>query len=123
MDTPIISPWIFYLIDVLNSLIPLCMITTIGGGTIFFIGTLVTIDDMDVPEKISKFLNISKWITIISLFLLIFIPTKETLYKMIVANYITPANLTKVGDTVENSLVKLSDIIVNTAKRLQEVKK
>lgn len=119
MNEPIISPWIFYLIDVVSGVGVVCGLTLILGCMGFFF----TLIERSYDEDCTKWKKAFMYMALVSIFLLIFVPSKDTMYKMIVSSYITPNNIIKVGETVDDSLVRLSDIIVHTAKRLQEDKK
>lgn len=64
---------------------------------------------MNIYSKLWKVL-------IILIVLNIFIPDKDTFYKMIVTSYVTPANIEMIGDNVDKIADKIVDKI-NKVKR------
>lgn len=118
MNEPIISPWIFYLINVVSGVKVACALTLIWGC----IGLVFDFIKYSYNGNYTKWNKAFMWMALVSIFLLIFVPSRDTMYKMIVSSYITPNNIIKARETVDDSLVRLSDIIMNTAKRLQEDK-
>lgn len=96
--TPIINPWIFYLADTLETLKIVAMF--IAGAT--GLGTLImygfSLDEyLDEEELKDYFKKIKKCfiVFVISLIFAIFLPMQDTVYKMLIANYITEDTLTK----------------------------
>ena len=69
---PIVSPWIFYLINLLSNIDTLC-------SMLAFLSFLVLLG-------------------------LIFIPTEETMYQMLVANYVTDKNIETATDVIKDSV-------------------
>ena len=105
---PIINPWLFYLVDCLDGLKTLCILTV--PVLVIVIGFLtVTIDDLGRGEEkeLKSYRRTRKIVILFSIFLLIvipFIPSKETCYKMIVASQITDTNIQKAEDVIKNSV-------------------
>lgn len=107
----IISPWIFYLIELLNN------INTILDIFIFIFISLLTILIMvyfsyyDFYDKDDDIIKSTKlWIKrsiigliITGLFITV-IPTKETMYQMLVANYVTYENVETASDIIKDSV-------------------
>ena len=116
---PIISPSIFYWIDVISTL---SAIST--GLFIFSVAALVlalgflipiTIEDElngDFGKLYKKLLITLTIITTIFGLSCVFTPSKETLMTMIVAKYVTPDNITAVGGTIEESVSSIATDIV-----------
>lgn len=116
---PIISPSIFYWIDVISTL---SAIST--GLFIFSAAALVlafvfliplTIEDElngDFGKLYKKILIILTIITTIFGLSCVFTPSKETLIAMTVAKYVTPDNITTVGGTIEESVSSIATDIV-----------
>ena len=116
---PIISPSIFYWIDVISTL---SAIST--GLFIFSVAALVlalgflipiTIEDElngDFGKLYKKLLITLTIITTIFGLSCVFTPSKETLMTMIVAKYVTPNNITAVGGTIEESVSSIATDIV-----------
>ena len=116
---PIISPSIFYWIDVISTL---SAIST--GLFIFSVAALVlalgflipiTIEDElngDFGKLYKKLLITLTIITTIFGLSCVFTPSKETLMTMIVAKYVTPDNITAVGGTIEESVSSIATEII-----------
>ena len=106
--TPIINPWLFYIVDFLDGLKTLCIIAV--PVLVIVIGYLtVTIDDLGRGEEKEKksAIRTRKIVILFSISILIvipFIPSKETCYKMMVASQITDNNIQKAEDTIKNSV-------------------
>ena len=90
---PIISPWIFYLIEVLDTLKEVGWVCCIMGGigfiVLFVIATKLNVD-VETMRKIARWPIIS---IIVGIILTIFIPSEETMIKMLVASFIAPDNV------------------------------
>lgn len=105
---PIINPWLFYLVDCLDGLKMVCIISV--PVLVIVIGFLTaTIDDLGRGEEkeLKSARRTRKIVILFSIFLLIvipFIPNKETCYKMMVASKITDTNIQKAEDVIKNSV-------------------
>lgn len=105
---PIINPWLFYLVDCLEGLKTVCVISV--PVLVIVIGFLTaTIDDLGRGEEkeLKSARKTRKIVIFFSIFLLIvipFIPSKETCYKMMVASQITDNNIQKAEDVIKNSV-------------------
>lgn len=105
---PIINPWLFYIVDCLEGLKMVCILSV--PVLVVVIGFLtVTIDDFGRGEEkeLKSARRTRKIVILFSIFLLIvipFIPSKETCYKMMVASQITDNNIQKAEDTIKNSV-------------------
>lgn len=101
--TPIISPWVFYLIGAST---PVRVITgTIMGisGIVwiaFFI--MAKIEETDYCKKLSKIAKSFLTLFLLSAVLFIAMPTESTLTKMIVAQNVTYEHVETVGETVKD---------------------
>lgn len=108
MSEPIISPWIFYWVNVLDSL-KFFISTIIIIGIIAIITTAIimvsTCFDLDELKEKSKFLKIFQK-AIISILILMavysFTPSKETMITMLVADNVTKENIEITTDTIKN---------------------
>ena len=105
---PIINPWMFYLVDCLEGLKMVCIISV--PVLVVVIGFLTaTIDDLGSGEEkeLKSAIRTRKIVILFSILLLIvipFIPSKETCYKMMVASQITDNNIQKAEDVIKNSV-------------------
>lgn len=87
---PIISPWIIYALPLVNALIAVLSVVSMLAMTTL----IILYTDGDFREVMGTQVVKITWIVfIISGLLAIFIPTKETLVAMYVANQVTPDNL------------------------------
>ena len=106
--TPIINPWLFYLVDCLDGLKMLCILAV--PVLVIVIGFLTaTIDDLCSDQEKEKKSDIRTRTIVILFSILIlvvipFIPSKETCYKMLIASQITDTNIQKAEDTIKNSV-------------------
>lgn len=113
MDTPIISPIWFYLIDV---------IPRVGAFFGFFgfclgvIGVIILVQDDKHISIFKKFL-----ISGIVVFAVgILFPSKDACYQMIAAKAITPNNIKTVTDYVNNTATNVSDNLTNAIKDIMD---
>jgi len=123
--TFIISPWIFYLIQIANSLtviVEILLFCECTVAIIMFCGYCVCSGAYDeesaeicknIKEK-TKRLFIPLFIFTIALE--IFIPSQETCYQMLIASCATEENIEKVGESAEGFV----DYIIESVKELQE---
>ena len=120
MNDPIISPYVFYLIDVLNSISNILTVAIIVGlGAELGVFANWVSGNIEYKKMLSLIKIGMVGVAVISL-LAIVIPSKETCYQMLVASQVTPANIQKAGDTIDKSLDKISDFIVNTADKINK---
>lgn len=96
---PIINPWVFYLIDMVDgwkTILQLC-----GGllWIILFFSIILPFDDFNGLNK-KLFIKIAIPLTIVASL----IPSSLTIYKMVIADNVTPNNIQIVGDTVEDGI-------------------
>lgn len=126
MSEPIVSPWIFYTMDVLVSLHYFLFVTIIVLAVPFFLGLcayLSSIVDDDVDDETLEIHRCVRKIfftlgAIISVLVVLFIaiPSQDTMYKMLAANYLTPANIESVGESVD----KIADRVVEKINNIQK---
>ena len=87
---PIISPWVIYalpLVDTLIAVLSLVAMFTMSGLIILYL-------DDDFRKAIGTTIVKGVWaVFIISTLLAIFIPNKDTLIAMYIANHATPENI------------------------------
>lgn len=98
---PIISPWVIYVLplaDALIAVLSLVAMFTMSGLIILYI-------DDDFRKATGTTIVKGVWaVFIISTLLAIFIPNKETLIAMYVANQITPDNLNHAQEIITTIL-------------------
>ena len=105
----IVSPWIFYLINLLSNIDTLCSMLTFLSflvllGLILYQWANVLDSDDDIWESFIKWRKRTAIILIISILGLTFIPTKEIMYQMLVANYVTDKNIETATDVIKDSV-------------------
>lgn len=114
MNEPIINPWLIYFAEVAYSIEGFCLV-------MFVISSLVTVASCIEKEQFPTFSMCV--IPLLCALIISFIPPKETFYKMVVANSVTPEFLLKSGETVEIVATKALDLITDSViKVIKEVK-
>lgn len=116
MTEPIINPWIFYVIAALNGLKYACVFGIFGTILLY----LVLVDNTRLYDRHPTAVNVGCGV-IGSLFALgaILIPTKETMYQMLIAYYVTPENIHVVGDVVKTGLQDIVKAIVEASTTIK----
>ena len=111
--TPIISPWWFYLFDIVAVIdgVTLAILLILGGIMITILFACVI-----CGENFPKCWKPMLITFIITLFFNLFIPSKETCLQMAVASLVTPDNIAAVSDTTTN----IVDYIVDSVDKLLE---
>lgn len=108
----IINPWIFYLINTISNFKTILLVILIVLAICGFVLLLFLLEEYDLLEddtqksvkKIGKRIFLG---TVISLSLLIFLPSKETSYQMLIAKYVTGENI----EIVKNEVTEIVDYI------------
>lgn len=117
--TPIINPMWFYLIDVLETLDDLALwfstFSVIGVIGFFLVKAVlwdVYYDEKTIDENyykkyskvVSKLLKGASIVFMLSTFIRVMVPTKETMYTMMVVDQITTDNIEGVEETIKDSV-------------------
>ena len=104
---PIIKPWIFYVISVVSNLSDVCnLVALIVGGGLFFFGgawlfdTVVEENKKPLPNVLKKLLIVFA----ISMGGVVVIPSETTMYKMMVAQYVTYENVDKATESIKEGV-------------------
>ena len=116
---PIISPSIFYWIDVISTLSAISTglfifsAAALGVALIFLIALIIE-DELngDFGKFYKKLLITLTIMTTIFGLSYVFTPSKETLIAMTVTKYVTPDNIATVGGTIEESVSSIATDIV-----------
>lgn len=113
---PIISPWVFYFIDKLDVVSALPLSIFAFGMLTNFILVMVT----ETSEEFKRWFFPKAWLALflLSVMFVFLVPTKETAYKMIIANYVTPNNISTVKEDAEDNIASLIDKIAVTSQAL-----
>ena len=141
MNEPIISPWLFYFLDILEPLKIVLFLSCCLSFGLCFIYSLMQKDAYrtlniergrpykdwieeaeEELKRINKRLLITKVVMVFSSVLLLFVPSKETACKMYIASQVTPSKIQMAGDVVDKSVDKVIEKIINYQKKLEEKK-
>ena len=116
---PIISPSIFYWLDVISTLSTISTVLFGLSATALVVALILliplTVEDElndDFGKFYKKILITLTIITTIFGLSYVFTPSKETLIAMTAAKYVTPDNITTVGGTIEESVSSIATDIV-----------
>lgn len=110
-QTSIISPWVFYAIDLLTTVRAMFVISFVLSLAVLLVTSLFSIFDfycgndtylVDKNDPRYKSLRTSSIILLISLIILILIPKESTIYKMLIANEITYDRMDDVIKIIDN---------------------
>lgn len=94
---PIISPWLIYALPLVDTLIAVLAVVSMTAMTTLIILYI----DGDFREVMGATVIKGIWaVFIISTLLAIFIPNKETLIAMYIANQVTPDNLSHAQEII-----------------------
>lgn len=110
----IINPWVFYLIDVLSGLNLFLWI--IGGVCVvlsFLCIDLCSSYDEEIEEMAKKCIKISLSVFTCCCIGIVLIPSKETMYQMVVANFVTHENIETATDVIKDSVDYIFEKIDN----------
>jgi hypothetical protein len=123
MGTPIISPWFFYIIGLIE---PLTFITILGLVVALCVGALTWYDAVESPitkeEYDSRYKSVGKKCVILSVIfglLLIFVPSQQVCIQMLIANNITYERLETAGSSIENiynDIIAIAEKAVGTVE-------
>lgn len=109
---PIISPWVIYAAHIMESVRIGAIL--MGVGYIAVLSFVWIIEDMDCGDKkFVTFMLRKKWYLIVSLVLLVVIPTKEDILSMIALYYITPDNVQAVQGNVVEFIKQIIEVVQN----------
>lgn len=111
-----------YLIEVLHNLdaINNLVFGALAVG-VLLIGTMYFIDEY-AREEIEKNKVIVKFVFIafvVSLLITLLVPTKDTMYKMLIASYVTTDNIQIVNDAIKTNLQDYLNMLGDTVKNLR----
>ena len=114
----IISPWVFYILGVIETVQIVCVVFLMVFGLVFGIYALFWFIDFGWsdgfihPNKIFKMFRIP---VILSILFLIFSPSRQTCYEMLIASKVTGESISEVKGTIND----IADYIVEAAKDIK----
>lgn len=121
MCMPIINPMYLYLIEVLHNLDVFNQGVFILASTIMFM--LVSFYPQsikyDEDKKIKKYIYICGVVWLISFIICVFVPTKDAMYKMLIASYVTTDNIQLVNDAIKGNLQDYLNMLGETVKNMR----
>ena len=104
-------------IDVLNQ----CLFLLLSIAMFILSGLYIGVDEMPEEEIASL-----KWWTkaigamwLVSLSICIFVPTKDMMYKMLMAHYVTTDNIQLVNDAIKGNLQDYLNMLGETVKNMR----
>lgn len=119
---PIINPMYLYLIEVLHNL---DAVNHIVFGVLLFIVIsgccMYTIDDY-TREAINTNKSIVAVVLtafMVSLLIAVLVPTKDVMYKMLIASYVTTDNIQIVNDAIKTNLQDYLNMLVEAVKNMR----
>lgn len=122
MRMPIINPMYLYLIEVLHNL---DVINNLIFITLAFItlvtGVMYIIDDY-ARETLSQHKGkmIALFVAfVISVLIAVLVPTKDAMYKMLIASYVTTDNIQIVNDAIKTNLQDYLNMLGETVKNMR----
>lgn len=113
MDTPIISPVWFYLVDVVPRVGGFLGLFGLGLGVI---GLIILAQDDKYISTFKKFLISGIVVFVVG----VLFPSKDACYQMIAAKAITPNNIKTVTDYVNDTATNVSDNLMNAIKDIMD---
>ena len=128
MNEPIISPWIFYLINltdkvnVISFLMSLLSFVALSiAGLFYFVGEFDGIEDSSRKRiiKSSKFLA---YCFLIFAPIAVFLPNQATMYKMLITSQVTPNNIEYLKNEVKDTGQGLVDSITDASIKIIKAK-
>lgn len=123
---PIVNPWLIYFVSIIENLRGFFEAVTfivLVTDILIVMGTFIESDDAIAvfynreEKKIKPFIKLLIALTIICPLLVIFIPSKETIITMYIANMITPDNLNLANEVFKSNLKDYLDIITNSLNK------
>lgn len=114
MNEPILSPWIFYLLSVIDNLQYFVFATAVVTFIVLFFYPIWNDYDEDFKWLKRFFITLG-----VSGILLVFIPTSDVIIKMTIAQHITANNIEKAGNLTELAVDKIIEKVVKAARELK----
>ena len=104
--TPLINPWVFYLLSVADGVVVASVILVIimgGAALIWYIATTADADFLGEEELATAMRRVKTFaaVAIVSLIVSIFTPSSKTITQMLVAQNVTYERVEAAGDIVQ----------------------
>ena len=105
--TPIIKPWLFYLVDVIDNFKSASLILLLFVVLGFGVTALLEYDEvLDELDEVKVIKTIKKMVIVAALLITfdMFLPSKKTCYQMMIASQVTDNNIQKAEDVIKDSV-------------------
>lgn len=118
---PIIDPMYLYLIEVLHNL-------DVFNQGVFIMASIIMVMlvmfyresfKYDEDKKIKKYIFICGFVWLLSFVICVFVPTKDAMYKMLLAHYVTTDNIQMANDAIKGNLQDYLNMLGETVKNLR----
>lgn len=122
MRMPIINPMYLYLIEVLHNLDALNQVAfmVLAWATIGVTVSYIVDDNARSLLQSHKNKIIALFIAfIISSLIAVLVPTKDTMYKMLIASYVTTDNIQIVNEAIKTNLQDYLNMLGETVKNMR----
>ena len=118
---PIIDPMYLYLIEVLHNLDVLNQGVFILASIIMVMLVIFYPESIkyDEDKKFKKYIYICGFVWLISSIICVFVPTKNAMYKMLIASYVTTDNIQIVNDAIKTNLQDYLNMLGETVKNMR----
>lgn len=120
---PIIDPMYLYLIEVLHNIDVLNQGLFLLLSIAIFILAGCFVGVVETPEKdvaaLKWWIKVIGVIWLVSLSICIFVPTKDMMYKMLLAHYVTTDNIQLVNDAIKGNLQDYLNMLGETVKNMR----
>lgn len=118
---PIIDPMYLYLIEVLHNLDVFNQGVFILASIIMVMLVMFYMESFKYNEdkKIKKYIFICGFVWLLSFVICVFVPTKDAMYKMLLAHYVTTDNIQMVNDAIKGNLQDYLNMLGETVKNLR----
>lgn len=119
---PIIDPMYLYLIEVLHNLDVINnIILMVLAAMVFVVGMSYIFDEnarKDINQHKGKMITLFV-VFVISGMIAVLVPTKDAMYKMLIASYVTTDNIQIVNDAIKTNLQDYLNMLVETVKNMR----
>lgn len=112
MNEPIISPWLIYIMDILPSIEFVSLLLS-ALYLLYLVGRTIYEEKFPSSLKFVPFL--------VGVAITILIPSKETMYQMLIAYNVTPELLLKSGETAEIVTERALELITDSVTKIVRV--
>ena len=115
----IINPWVFYLLGLVDSIGVVCVVFLFLFGIIFGVYAIIwLVEFYGDDEYLTPMWILKKWKVplILTIALLVFMPSEDTIYKMMLASQVTTENVNTAKETIQD----VADYIVDAVKEIKD---